>query len=253
MNNFPEGAALVFGGSGGIGAQICRTLARDGASVVVVSRSNKSHAEEIAKEIVEAGGNAKAVSVDNSSYKDVSALVAEMKAEFGAIHTVVYAAGPTFGMNFISKTDPQEWKRVLDQDANGCFNIVRSSLEALRESKGSIVAVITCALQRAPIADILSAAPKAAIEMLIRGVAKEEARFGVRANCVGPGWINAGIGARAIESKLSDKDVQNILRAIPMGHIGESADIAEAVAFLASSRAKYITGQNISVDGGLTL
>ena len=99
----------------------------------------------------------------------------------------------------------------------------------------------------------MSAAPKAAIEMLIRGVAKESGRFGIRANCVGPGWINAGLGKAAIQDKLDDKTRESTRRLVPLQRFGEADDIAWAVLFLVSRQASYITGQSLAVDGGLQL
>jgi NAD(P)-dependent dehydrogenase (short-subunit alcohol dehydrogenase family) len=114
--------------------------------------------------------------------------------------------------------------------------------------------VITCAVERVPVRDIMSAAPKAAIEMLIRGVAKESGRFGIRANCVGPGWILAGLGKKGIEEKLDQKQRDAILKqTIPLQRFGEGDDIANAALFLCSQQANYITGQSLAVDGGLQL
>ncbi len=105
-----------------------------------------------------------------------------------------------------------------------------------------------------PVKDIMPAAPKAAIEMRIRGVAKESSRLGIRANCVGPGWINAGRGRKGIEEKLDDKQRQGILRQmIPLQRFGGSQDIAQAALFLCSRQANYITGQSLAVDRGMQL
>ena len=113
------------------------------------------------------------------------------------------------------------------------------------------MAVITAAVERVPARDIQSAAPKAAVEMLMRGVAKEEGRNGVRANCVGPGWIAAGLGKQVIDNELSPEMVDRIVKAIPLRTMGEGQDIADAALFLLSSRAKFITGQSLAVDGGM--
>ena len=92
--------------------------------------------------------------------------------------------------------------------------------------------------------------PKAAIEMLIRGVAKEEGRYGIRANCVGPGWVNAGLGKAVLDNEFPPEHVERIKKSIPLRKFGEPEDLAEAVVFLLSSRAKFITGQSLAVDGG---
>ncbi|MNE66024.1 2-(S)-hydroxypropyl-CoM dehydrogenase [compost metagenome] len=118
---------------------------------------------------------------------------------------------------------------------------------------GAYVAVITAAVERVPVRDICSAAPKAAIEMLMRGVAKEEGRFGVRANCVGPGWIDAGLGREVMRTELTEEHIEQIRRSIPLRRIGQPEDIAEAVVFLLSSKASFISGQSLAVDGGMQL
>lgn len=100
-----------------------------------------------------------------------------------------------------------------------------------------------------PARDICSAAPKAAIEMQMRGLAKEEGRNGIRANCVGPGWVDAGLGQTVINNELTQEQVEHIRRTIPLRRIGRPEEIAEAVTFLLSSKASYITGQSLAVDG----
>ncbi|MNI83879.1 2-(S)-hydroxypropyl-CoM dehydrogenase [compost metagenome] len=87
----------------------------------------------------------------------------------------------------------------------------------------------------------------------MRGVAKEEGRFGVRANCVGPGWIDAGLGREVMRTELTEEHIEQIRRSIPLRRIGQPEDIAEAVVFLLSSKASFISGQSLAVDGGMQL
>jgi NAD(P)-dependent dehydrogenase (short-subunit alcohol dehydrogenase family) len=156
-------------------------------------------------------------------------------------------------MQFISQIDPADWARVMAVDVNGAFNLVSATLPHLRKAHGAYVAVITSAVERVPVRDIQSAAPKAAIETLMRGVAKEEGRHGIRANCVGPGWIRAGLGQHVIEHELTPEMVDNVIKSIPLRRMGDACDIADATLFLLSSRARFITGQSLAVDGGLQL
>ncbi|MEQ8835369.1 MAG: SDR family oxidoreductase, partial [Lacipirellulaceae bacterium] len=147
---------------------------------------------------------------------------------------------------------PEQWKYVINADVNGAFNLIQCAVQQFRQQGGgNLIGVITAAVECVPKADIMSAAPKAAIEMLVRGVAKESGKFGIRANCVGPGWINAGLGKKGMEEKLSPEQVEKIRKTtIPLQKFGEADDIAYAALFLCSQQAGFVTGQTLAVDGG---
>ena len=145
------------------------------------------------------------------------------------------------------------FKEHVELEINGFFNTVQAVLPFIRVSKGSIVAVTTAATDRYPIRDGLSASPKAAVEMLIRGLAAEEGKYGVRANAVGPGMLSEGMAEELIaRGEYSQQDLDIATRNIPLSRFGNASDIAEAVCFLASERANYISGQILNVDGGYT-
>jgi NAD(P)-dependent dehydrogenase (short-subunit alcohol dehydrogenase family) len=253
--DFEPGAALIVGGSGGIGGGICRRFAAAGIPVVFTYHHGEAKARVLADEIAAAGGRSEYEPVDVSVAAQVDALFARVASRHGRIAHVVYAAGPTFDFNFIGAIPDDDWQRVIHADLNGAFNLIQGAVRCFRAQggKGSVTAVITSAVERFPLKDALSAAPKAAIEMLIRGVAKESGRFGIRANCVGPGWINAGLGKTAIQDKLDEKTRESTRRLVPLQRFGEADDIAWAVLFLASRQAGYVTGQSLAVDGGLQL
>jgi NAD(P)-dependent dehydrogenase (short-subunit alcohol dehydrogenase family) len=252
-SEFRDGAALVFGGTGGIGASVCRTLAANGSNVAFSYNTNKSLADDVLDQIERAGREGLAVQLNSIDPASVKAGVERAISKFGAIHSVVYAAGPSLEFLYINEIDPAEWARVINADVNGCFNIISAILPHFRARKaGNVVALVTAAVDRAPPRDILSAAPKAAIQMLIRGVAREEGRSGIRANCVGPGYIEAGLGLTTVHGHTADY-VERMVKAIPLGRAGTAEDVADVVAFLLSDKARYVTGETIHVAGGLQL
>jgi NAD(P)-dependent dehydrogenase (short-subunit alcohol dehydrogenase family) len=253
--DFAPGAVIVAGGSGGIGAGICKRFAAAGLPVSFTYHSSEEKARVLKQEIEAAGGRCYYEQADLSVPADVERLFENTATQFGRIDHVVYAAGPHFEFNFIGSIPNDEWSHVVDADIKGAFHVIQSAVRSFRhQGGGNLIAVITCAVERVPVKDIMSAAPKAAIEMLIRGVAKESGRFGIRANCVGPGWILAGLGKKGIEEKLDEKQRNAILKQnIPLQRFGEADDIANAALFLCSKQANYITGQSLAVDGGLQI
>lgn len=248
-----DGAAVVVGGSGGLGAEICRTLARAGSQVVLSYHSNRAAAEQVVTDIETLGPKALALGCDIEDPPAVKRLVDTAIERFGHVHSVVYAAGPKIEFAYINEISPQTWAQVMAADVNGCFNLLWAALPHLRERKsGSIVALVTAAVDRSPPRDILSAAPKAAIQMLIRGVAREEGRNGIRANCVGPGYIAAGLGLTTVHEHTREY-VERMIKAIPLRRAGEARDIADVVCFLLSDQSRYVTGETIRAAGGMQL
>lgn len=249
------GVAIIAGGSGGIGAAISRRFAQAGCHVVFTYHSNEQKAADLAASIREDGGSCSYAKINLAEEKEVDQLLSDSAREHGKIRHIIYAAGPHFDFNFIGAIPEQEWKHVVNSDINGAFNLIQGAVRTFRQQQegGNLIAVITAAVERVPIKDIMSAAPKAAIEMLVRGVAKESGRFGIRANCIGPGWINAGLGKQGLEEKMNDIQRDIARKTIPLHKFGEADDIAYAALFLASKQAGFITGQSLAVDGGLQI
>jgi NAD(P)-dependent dehydrogenase (short-subunit alcohol dehydrogenase family) len=239
------GVAVVAGGSGGIGSAVVRLLVERGAQVVFTYRANLPAAQALAAET-----RAQAAQLDLGD----DAAVAALAADTGPVHTVVYAAGPHVPMRHLSRVPPADLRAQLQDDVGAFFALASAFLPALRESRGSLVAVTTAATSRFAVRDGLSAAPKAAVEALARGLAAEEGRFGVRVNCVGPGMLTDGMAERLVASgDLDDAALDAARRNTPLRRFGSARDVAEAVCFLASDAAGFITGQKLAVDGGYSV
>ncbi|KJS05052.1 MAG: short-chain dehydrogenase [Gammaproteobacteria bacterium BRH_c0] len=247
------GAALVIGGSGGLGRAICHALQKDWDGVFFTYHSNETAARELQAEL-SANGDCDCTAMDVRSTEAVQNAVDQAAARFGRIGTVVFASGATIGQPYVSQIEQNEWERVLDIELLGFTRLVRAVLPLFRsQGGGSLVSVVSFAPYHFPPGDALSSVPKAGIEVLCRAIAKEEGRYGIRANSVAPGIINAGLGD-AFQKTLFTPEIWEAQRKrVPLKKFGEGEDIAEAVAFLASERSKYITGQTIIVDGGLSL
>ncbi len=253
ISEFRNGIAIVAGGSGGIGAAICEKLASRGVDVAFTYHKSKDKADQTAKRIEQHGQRSMPVQVDLRDAEAVAALVAKVTDTWGDPSTVVYAAGPLLRFHYIAKIPSAMFRDVMEHDVIGCYNLMHASIPALRKTRGALVAMATPALDHYVKKDILSIAPKAAIHAVVRGIACEEGRYGVRANSVGIGLVGdfGLIDALRANGDVDDRFLQTTYEQVPLGRLGRAEEIAEATVFLASERASFVTGQILMVDGGL--
>lgn len=249
---FPDGAAVVIGGSGGIGSVVCERLAQHGTDVALSYRSNADAAARAANLIEVAGRRAYSAAVDLAGGAAVAAFFDEVRSKLGRIHTVVFAAGTDIPMVHVGAIEDRDWDRTLDGELTGLYHVIKAALRPLREHGGSLVAVTSAGVRRHPPRDVLSTVPKAGMEALIRAVAREEGRHGIRANAVALGVVDAGHFHKVTE-ELTPEFVEAIKRNTAVRRIGTAREAADAVVFLASNASGYTTGQSLAVDGGYSV
>jgi NAD(P)-dependent dehydrogenase (short-subunit alcohol dehydrogenase family) len=245
---FPDGPAVVIGGSGGMGKAICEAFASHGVPVIFTYYQNEKMAQDLKNQIIEFGGEAKYTQLELTNKTAVEHFCKDLQDS--KVHSIVNATGSDIRMKWINELSYEEWDDVMRSDADGFFNLVKNSLPLLREFGGSYTTLSSIGLSRWPAKDILSVAPKAVIDALMNGVAKEEGRNNIRANSIQLGIIEAGIFLRIKGKDYDERYIEAAKNNTALKRLGSSKEVADAVIFLASNRAKYITGQTLYLDGG---
>lgn len=240
--------AIVTGASRGIGRETALTLAGYGATVIVNYCGSKDKAEAVVEEITVAGGTAKAYQGDVSDFDVAKEMITSVKKEFGSIDILVNNAGITKD-NLIMKMSEDDFDAVIATNLKGAFNCIKHvSRQMLKQRGGRIINISSVSGVMGNAGQANYCASKAGIIGLTKSVARELGSRGITANAVAPGFI------RTEMTDVLPEDVKKAMgEQIPLKHFGETKDIAEAVAFLASDEAAYITGQVLHVDGGMAM
>lgn len=240
--------ALVTGASRGIGKEIAKTLAANGAFVIVNYNGSKERAEETVAEIKAAGGDAAALQCDVSDYGACEAMVKDLIAQYGHVDILVNNAGITRD-GLLMRMSEADFDAVLNTNLKGAFNTIRHlSKYFLKQKAGKIINISSVSGILGNAGQANYASSKAGVIGLTKSVARELASRGINVNAVAPGYVMTDM-----TDAMGDTAKEALLSRIPLGRAGETKDIAAAVLFLASEASDYITGQVLSVDGGMAI
>lgn len=233
--------ALVTGGSKGIGEAICKQLANDGYTVIVNYNSSKINAQKVAKDI-----NGYSYKADVSNLQEVKTMVDYIIQNFGSIDLLVNNAGISV-VGLFHQVSKEDAKRILDINLNGVLNCTSEVVKHMISKKsGNIINISSMWGEIGGSCEVHYSATKSAIIGFTKALAKEVGLSGIRVNCVSPGVIDT-----SMNSHLSQEDLNSLKEEIPLYRLGTPQDVANVVSFLASSRASYITAQDIAVNGGI--
>lgn len=240
--------ALVTGASRGIGKEIALTLAGYGADVIVNYNGSKEKAEEVVEEIRKLGRKAMAIQCSVADFDACGEMINKAMEEFGRIDILVNNAGITKD-NLVMKMTSEDFKAVLDTNLAGSFNTIKHLYRPfLKQKSGRIINMSSVSGVLGNAGQANYSASKAGVIGLTKSMARELASRNITVNAVAPGFIETDM-----TNAMTDSAKEATISQIPLKRIGQPKDIAETVAFLASEKASYITGQIISVDGGMAI
>jgi 3-oxoacyl-[acyl-carrier protein] reductase len=241
--------ALVTGASRGIGRAIAIALAKDGLFVVVNYTANEAAAAETLAAIKAAGGDGALSRFDVADAAAVDAAVKQIASEQGGLDVLVNNAGIAID-GLLLRTKKDDWQRTLDVNLSGAFHCSKAASRYLLKSEsGRIVNISSVVGEQGNAGQVSYAAAKAGLIGVTRSLARELASRGVTVNCVTPGFIDTDMTTAHVQGEAREA----LLKQIPLGRIGRAEDVAEAVRFLVSLQASYVTGQVLRVNGGLLM
>ncbi|MDD2691520.1 MULTISPECIES: 2-hydroxycyclohexanecarboxyl-CoA dehydrogenase [Simplicispira] len=253
MQRFDGKTVIVTGGGGGIGGATCRRFASEGAQVAVFDM-NLEAAEKVAADIRATGGRATAFACNITDRAQVDAAVAAVEAQLGPIAVLVNNAGWDVFKPFV-KTVPAEWAKLIDINLTGALHMLHAVLPGMAARQyGRIVNVASDAARGGSSGEAVYAACKGGLVALSKTLAREHARQGITVNVVCPGPTDTALLAGVAEGARDPaKLIEAFRSAIPLGRLGQGEDLASAIAFFGSDDAGFVTGQVLSVSGGLTM
>lgn len=243
-----EKAALVTGASRGIGRAVAIALAKKGYAVAVNYAGSQKAAEDVKAAIEAEGGRAIVIQGDVSKAEDVEKVFAAVKAEFGRLDVLVNNAGITRD-SLLLRMKEENWDAVIDTDLKSGFLAIKAAAPIMmKQRKGAIINIASVVGITGNVGQINYSAAKAGVIGMTKTAAKELAARGIRVNAVAPGFIET-----SMTDVIPEKIRENMIHSVPLGRMGQAEDVANAVCFLASEEASYITGQVLKVDGGMVM